>query len=146
MGIVGVWIRTVQRAHDTAGDGEAESEGIAEGKHRLSRTKRRRIAYRNIGQIRALDLDDRQIGERVGTYQLRCKNTTVAERDFDVGSAIHHVIVGHDITIRRDDDAAADAVFDPRLGLARVGRTADRRNAASRWACLLPLAVISHSR
>ena len=39
------------------------------------------------------------------------------KRDANIGRAVYHVIVGDDVSVRRDDDAAADAVLDARLSL-----------------------------
>ena len=114
-----VRIRAVQRAYDAAGDRKPETEGVAEGKHRLSRTQRGGITDRNVWKVRAVDLDHGQIGERISADQFAGENAPVAERDLDVGGAIHHVVVGNDVTVGRDDNAAADAVFDLRAAAWR---------------------------
>ena len=75
------------------------------------------IANRNVGKIGGVDLDDSQIGKGIGTDDFRCQNATVAEGHFDFGCAIDHVIVGDDVAVRRDDDAAADAMLDAGLRL-----------------------------
>ena len=68
-----------------------------------------------LGKIGAVDLDHCQIGKWVGADQFGGQDSTIAERDFDFGSAIDHVIVGDDVAVGRNDDTAADAVLDPRL-------------------------------
>ena len=65
-----VGVGTIQRTHDAASHGEPEAERIAEGEHGLSGAKLRGVAKRNIGEVAAIDLDDCQIGERVGADKL----------------------------------------------------------------------------
>ena len=113
--IVRVRIGTVQRAHDAASHREAEAKGITKGQHGLSGMQRGRVANRNVGKVRAINLDYGQIGERIGADQLRRQDATIAERNLDIGGAIDHVVVGNDVAIGRNNDAAADAVLDSRL-------------------------------
>ena len=138
--VVIVGIRPVQRAHDTASHGKAESIRIAEGEYRLSRMQCRRIADRNVGQVAAVHLDDRKIGKRIGADHLRLQNTTVAQRDLYIGCAINDVIVGNDVSVRRDDDTAADAVFDLRLLLSTCPPNCSPKN------CCMPSGTPSADR
>ena len=59
----------------------------------------------------AFDLDDREIGERIGADELCRIDVAVAHRDADVGGTSNYVVIGDDEAIGRDDDAAAEAVF-----------------------------------
>ena len=63
----------------------------------------------------AVDLDHCKIGQLVGADHLRIEGAAVVHRDADLGRPINHVIVRHDVPVRRDDHAAADSVLDLRL-------------------------------
>ena len=71
----------------------------------------------NAGQIVRIDLDDRQVVQLVHADHLGREDAPVIQRDADLRSAVDHVIVGDDVAVGRDDDAAADAVLDLRLRL-----------------------------
>ena len=156
--IVRVRIGTVERAHNAARDGKLEvTEGAAEGKHRLAGMKTRRVAPGNTGQVLGVDADHGQIVQLVHTHQLRRKYAAVVQRDSDLRCTIHHVAIRYDVAVRRNDDAAADAVFHllrlPAAAhvslrskeLLKSGRQRARRNAR-RLAILLALVAVPARR
>ena len=50
-GVIRVWVGAINRAHDSTGHSEAETEWVTECQHRLSRLQRSRITPGNAGQI-----------------------------------------------------------------------------------------------
>ena len=63
----------------------------------------------------AFDLDNRQIGQRIGSHDLGWQNSAIAHGDANVGRAINHMVVGNDVTVGRDDHAAAQPMLNARL-------------------------------
>jgi len=113
--VVGVGVGAVKRADDAARDGKRKvSEGTAEGEHGLAGLQPGGVAPGDAGQVGSVDLDDRNVVELVDTDDFAVENAAVMQRDLDVGGAIDDVVVGDDVSVRRDDDAAADAVLDLR--------------------------------
>ena len=129
--IVGVRIGPVERADDAARDRELEvAEGTAEGQHGLAGMQLGRVAPGNAGQVVRVDLDDGEVVELVHAHQLGGEDAAVVERDANLRCAVHHVVVGDDVAVGRDDDAAADAVLESAAAvscLARRSRTAARQ-------------------
>src|ERR1017187_5857480 len=114
-GVIGVRIGAIQGADNSPGDGEAESDRITESQHSLPGLELGRVAQRDIGEVAAFDLDDREIGKRIGADQFSGQNAAIAEGNLDVGGTVHNVVVGDDVSVGRDDDAASDAVCKLRL-------------------------------
>ena len=110
---VAVGIRTIQRAHDSARHGEAQSERISERQHGLPSAQFGRIAPRNAGQIGCVHFYHCKVGKRIGANQLRRQYSPVAQRDIDVHRAFDHVIVGDYVPVRRNNHTAAEAMLDP---------------------------------
>ena len=131
-------IGAVQRADNPASHGKAEAVGIAKGEHGLSRVQAEESPNGMLGRLVASTLmTARSVRGSVPTVSPQ--NAAVAEGHFDLGRALDHVIVGDDVAVRRDDDAAADAMFDLRWWssgwlknglLAQHGRNALRAVAA----------------
>ena len=93
------------------------------------------VAPGNAGQIAAVDFDDGEISERIGADQLGDQDLAVAHSDANVDRAINHVIVGDDVSVGRNDDAAADAALDLRLARHAAALRALRAEAGpkKRW-------------
>src|SRR5580698_9376284 len=75
----------------------------------------RGISQGHAGEVGCVDLDDGKIGERIGTDELRGQNSPVRHGDANIDCAINDVVVGDDVAIRRNDDAAAETVLNVRL-------------------------------
>src|SRR5262245_21362033 len=73
--------------------------------------KRRGIAPRCIGQATAFHLDYGEISQWISTNQLCRKDLSVGHGDPNISGAVDNVIVSHNVTIGRDDHAAANAVL-----------------------------------
>ena len=114
-GIGRVRIGAVHGADDAARYRETESVRIAEGQHGLSGPNFFRVAPGSAGQIGGVHFQDRQVGQRIGADQFRFQDAPIAGGHADVDGSIDHVIVGDDVAVGRDHDAAAHAVLD--LGL-----------------------------
>jgi hypothetical protein len=73
-------------------------------------------------------LDYGQVGQFIHADQLRLQDAAIVQRHLHLHSAIHDVAVGDDVTVRRDDDAAAHAVLDLLLKM-RCAASARRTSA-----------------
>jgi hypothetical protein len=62
-----------------------------------------------------VDLDDGEVGELVDADDASLQDAAVVEGDLDLRGSVDDVVVGDDVAVRRDDDAAADAVLKLRL-------------------------------
>ena len=64
------------------------------------------------GQVvrRRLELDERDVGQRVGAEHLGLERAPVVEADADVERALDHVVVGEDVAAGIDDEPAARAL------------------------------------
>ena len=113
-------IRTVESADNAAGYGEAESEGVAEGKHGLAGAQSGGVAPGSVGKIASVDLDDGEVGKRIGTDKFGVHDAAILQGNVDVDCAIDDVIVGDDVAIGRDENTAADSMLDLRLRLHRM--------------------------
>ena len=61
------------------------------------------------GEVLSADLDQRQVGVRIGRHDLPANATSVRECDVDRRRAVHNMVVGEDHAIRAVDHAAAHA-------------------------------------
>src|SRR5579862_6837786 len=127
--VVGKRIWTIQRAHNTARDRKAKPEWIAEREHRLSWVQCRGISPRNAGQTSAIYFDHSQIRQWIGANQFGFKDFAVAHGDADVDRAVDYVVVGDDVSIGGNDDAAADAMLNLRLPAHSTGSPGSKDGA-----------------
>ena len=127
--IVTVRIGPVEAADNAARDGEGEvAEGIAEGQHRLAGVQLGGVAPGNAGQVVRIDFDDRDVVEFVHSDQLGSEDPAVVQSDAHLRRAVHHMVIGYDVAIRRNDHAAPHPMLDLRLRVhARWPTSRDRR-------------------
>src|SRR5207237_8063035 len=93
-----------------ATDGTAVTDRIAEDNHRLAEKIGRRIIQINERESAlAVDFDERKILFRIACYVVCVVNLAVAASDLDsqVRCPLHHVLIGHDVTGRVNDEAGA---------------------------------------
>src|SRR5258706_670722 len=117
---------------DAGGHRAAKAERIADREHPIADPG---LALGKLGEreVRtALDLDQGQIGTRVGADHLRAIGLAVISRNFDLVGAIHHVVVGHGIAIRRDEEAGT--LTGHHAAAAAAGSTAQAGGQAIRSA------------
>ena len=57
------------------------------------------------GQVVGVDLEDGHVGVGVGAHHLGLELPAVEQPDGDLLGALHHVVVGQDVAVRRDDEA-----------------------------------------
>ena len=106
-------------ADDAGGRGVRETERRADRQHPLAGLELRRIADADDRQIGLrVDLDDGDIGARVGADHLRGKFATVGEAYRDFVGFGDHVRVGEDVAVLAHDEARAVAAQDG-FGAAR---------------------------
>ena len=109
------------RRNDSGRHGAAETERIADGNHPIA-DARRLIGELHVGEVLlAVDLDQREVGLLVGADHLGRIDRAVIGRDLDRFGMVDHVIVGHRIAVRRDEEARAFAGDDLMLALHAVG-------------------------
>src|SRR4051794_9634528 len=114
--VIRVWVLTIDRAYDAACHRELEvAKRTAKGEHSLPGLQLRGVAPRDGGQVAGIDFDHSQIGKLVYADHLCAENAAIMQRHADLRSSVYDVIVSHDITIRGDDDTAADAMLQLRL-------------------------------
>ena len=100
---------TAAGRNDARRYGAAETERIADGNHPVADL---RLLAGEIDEgevLLALDLDHREIGLRIGADNLRRINRAVVGGNLDRLGVIDHVVVGHRIAVRRDEEAGAFA-------------------------------------
>ena len=90
------------------------------------------IAPGNAGQVVGVDLDDRKIIELIRADEPGGEDAAVVERDAHLGGAVDDVVVGEDVAIGRDDDAAADSMLELRLRLHSLAALAKEELAETR--------------
>jgi hypothetical protein len=122
-------------ADDAGGDRLRQAERAAHGEHRLAQRERRRVAEGRGGERRraaAAQLDDREVGQRIGADEVGVELPAVGERRAHAACAAGHVVVRQDVSFGGDDEAAA-ARFAPHLA-APVGVAEDHGEADERRA------------
>ena len=93
------------RGNDARGHRAAETERIADRDHPVT-DARRRVRELHVGKILlALDLDQREVGLLVGADHLGGIDGAVVGGDLDGLGVVDHVVVGHGITVRRNEEA-----------------------------------------
>ena len=102
---------------DTSGHRIVQSEGITNGEHPFTHAYIVAVGNGDGRQILSVDLDECQVGSLVGTNDACRILFIVCQTDSQFVSAVHHVIVGHDVTISRDDNTRASSSTFRRLHL-----------------------------
>ena len=110
--------------NDAGRDRAAEAERVADRDHPIA-DARHRSPPLHIGIVRAvLELQQSEIGLLVGADDGRRNGAAVLHRDLHVGRVLDHVVIGHDVAVRRDQEAGAlghaDAGMVVRHGTAAV--------------------------
>ncbi|MFN8623477.1 MAG: hypothetical protein U0869_22290 [Chloroflexota bacterium] len=101
----------VKTAHDAGRDGARElAERVAHGDRGLADAQRVRLAERGGRQILAVDLDEREVRQRVDADGLAVELGAVGQDDDHLRGVARHVAVGQDEAVRVDDHARARAL------------------------------------
>ena len=99
---------TVLRRDDADGHRLVELEGIAHGDDPLGDPQLARISPRQCRAALDVQLQHRQVGDRIDPDHLRRQLPIVGQRHLDIGArAADHVTVRHDVTVIRDEHAGA---------------------------------------
>src|SRR5580765_1786988 len=109
--IVTVRVGAVQRAHNTPCHGETEIEWIAKCQHRLAWLESGGVAPGKAWKPATADFNHGEISHWICTDKFCRQYTAVIQRHADIGGSVNHVVIGHDITVRRNDDAATKSMF-----------------------------------
>src|SRR5262249_23994308 len=99
-------------ADDADGDRVLEAERVADGDDPLADTEGVRITQLHRGQVFgiALDLDQRDVGLRVASRDLRLELLPVGQLHQDLVGVLDDVVVGEDVAAGVDDEAGAEAL------------------------------------
>ena len=92
-------------AHDTRRNGRLQVERRTDRQHPLAQTQRIGRSESQRRQVRSLDLQQREVRGRILADQLGVERTAVVELHAEFRSPVHDVVVGHHVTVGRDDDA-----------------------------------------
>ena len=105
----GARILAAQGADDAAGHGVVQAQGVADGEHALADLELVGVPQRHglEGPV-GLDLDQRDVGARVGADDPRVVLALVVEPDLDLGGAGDDVVVGQHVAVRVDDESGAE--------------------------------------
>ena len=124
-------LAATQRADDAAGHCLAHAKGVADSQHAVAHGDLVGVAQNDDGQLFQLDFENGQIGFWIGANHLGLGLAAVGQRDFNVVCTFHHMVVGEDVAILTNDDAAtqtrlllrallAKEELEPRIVGARV--------------------------
>src|SRR5579859_2674534 len=70
------------------------------------------IAPGDAGEIFRIDADDGEVVELVHSNEFRREDAAIVERDANLSCTVNDMPVGHNVAIRRNDDAAADPMLE----------------------------------
>ena len=123
-------------ADDADGHRVLVGQRVADGAHPLADAQRVGIAERRRRKrLRALHLDQRDVGVRIRSDDMRAQRAAVGQLHGDPIGALDHVVVREDVPVGLDDHAAAGAatrrvhVVRPRFPRVHVPVAACRRLA-----------------
>ena len=105
-------VRAVEPAHDALRQRALEVEGVADSQDLVAHSQLARVAERCCRQLvrGGVDLEDRDVVGGVGPGDGGRRRGAVIETHLDAARAVHHVVVGKDVSVRIDDDAGARAL------------------------------------
>jgi hypothetical protein len=120
-------------ADDAGGDRVVKAEGVAHRQHPLADLDGVGVTEARRLQAFGVDLDHGQVRLRVGTHDLGFVRAAVGQKDPDLRRVRHDVVVGHDVTVGANDEAAAlPARRTPSLLLFRSNVDHGRRDQPGR--------------
>ena len=93
--------------------GGVQAERIPNGQHPLADLQLVRVAqvrHRQTSGARGVDLNHCEVRQRVHPDDFRLELALVREQHLDAHRPIHHMLVGNDIALLRDQDAAPHAL------------------------------------
>ncbi len=88
-----------------------ETERVADRQHPLAHSQGVGVPQRDTGEIAGVDLDDGDVRIRVAPHHLRAELPTVEQPHVEEIESLHDVVVGHDVAVGRDDEAAPAAAL-----------------------------------
>ena len=111
--------------HDAGSNGVVKAERRTDGQHPLSDAQGIRVAQLHGGQVVRIDLQQGHVGTAVGADQACLVFALVVELDGDFIASRHHMGVGQDVTVRRNDETRPERHGFFTL-LLRRGKTAEK--------------------
>jgi hypothetical protein len=117
--------RPSERADDSGGHGVVEAQGIADRDGDLAHADLLRIGEAQMPHVGQINAQHREVGVGIIADDLGARFATVGCLGVNRFGAMHDMAVGHDKTVRRNEEArsaAAAAMARPRLDM-HDGRT-----------------------
>ncbi len=105
-------------ADDTRRDGGVQPHGVANGQHPFAHLHLVGVHQGQGGQVFGFDLDEGEVGARVGAHHGGFEGAVVVQGHFDVVGIGDDVVVGHDVAVLADDDTGARSDAHLRAALA----------------------------
>ena len=103
----------LQRADDTIGDGAGKgTQRVADGQHGVAHLQGVTVAQNSRGQVFGVHLQHRDVIILIGTHQGGGIGAAVIGSHGDLLCAFYHMVVGHNVAIRRQHHAGACALGD----------------------------------
>ena len=96
---------------DAHGDGLADAERVADGEDHVAHAELVAVGQGDGGQVLGLDLDDGDVGLRIGADDLGGELAVVVEQHLQLVRPLDDVVVGDDVAVGGDDDAGAEALL-----------------------------------
>src|SRR5208337_4969664 len=106
---------------DTGRDRTAKAERVADGDHPIAGLHLGMSERHEREWLRSFDLNEREIGAGVGTYDLGWQNVARLGDDLDLDRALNDVIVGNDVAVGGDEKARALALHGRKRASAPLG-------------------------
>src|SRR5262249_41656085 len=107
------------RRYDAGSHGAAKPEGVADGDDPVADLRGAALEF-DIGEIAlAIDLDQREVGVWVGSYDLGVILLSVIGRHFDRRCVVDDMVVRHRVAIRGNEETRTEAGDDLVLLAAR---------------------------
>ena len=96
--------------HDSSGYGRSEVEGITHSQHPLAQLQVIRITNLDGGQILGVNLYKGEVCRFVSTDNAPLELTAIVQFYVNLVGLSYHMVVGHDVTILRDDNTRTSSV------------------------------------
>ena len=96
-------------ADDARGDRLPDAKRVADGEHHVADTRLVRIGERKRVEPGGLHFQHREIARCIVAHDGGRQHAAIRELDLHLVGAVHHVVVGENVTVTVDDDARAEA-------------------------------------
>ena len=95
--------------HDAGRNRLAHAEWIANRQYDVADLDFAGVGQRQHWKVRPIDLEDRDVGPRIGAHYSGFHFSFIMQRDGNIRGALHHVIVRQNVAFGADDDARSES-------------------------------------